>query len=182
MRTSVRYRRLLPLVTVLFVTQLLGQAGHDVPPPPPPGLKSMSCSGRPVPQLEDVTAKARIHFKHAYSPEKKYIPESMSGGVLLLDYDRDGWLDIYFTNAPTIEMALKHEPARGAFYHNNQDGTFTDVADKAGVATPCFANGGAVGDYDNDGWPDMYITCLGADVLYRNNHRDRLHQQLWKHR
>jgi hypothetical protein len=90
MRTSVRYRGLLPLVTALFVTQVLGQAGHDVPPPPPPGLKGMSCSGRPVPQLEDVTEKARIHFKHTYSPEKKYIPESMSGGVLLLDYDRDG--------------------------------------------------------------------------------------------
>jgi hypothetical protein len=93
----------------------------------------------------------------------------MSGGVLLLDYDRDGWLDIYFTNAPTIEMALKHEMARGALYHNNHDGTFTDVTDKAGVATPCFANGGAVGDYNNDGWPDMYITCLGRNVLYKNN-------------
>ena len=169
MRSLLRCPGLLPVTTVLFATQLLGQAGHDVPPPPPPGLKSMSCSGRPVPQLEDVTEKAGIRFKHAYSPEKKYIPESMSGGVLLLDYDRDGWLDIYFTNAPTVEMALKHEPARGALYHNNHDGTFTDVTDKAGVATPCFANGGAVGDYDNDGWPDMYITCLGANVLYKNN-------------
>jgi enediyne biosynthesis protein E4 len=159
---------LLAFIALCFI-QLSAQAGHDVPPPPPAGLKSMSCSGRPVPQLEDVTEKAGIHFKHAYSPEKKYIPESMSGGVLLLDYDRDGWLDIYFTNAPTLEMAQKHEPARGALYHNNHDGTFSDVTDKAGVAMPCFANGGAVGDYDNDGWPDMYITCLGRNVLYRNN-------------
>jgi enediyne biosynthesis protein E4 len=162
-------RLFLPGFIALCFIQLSAQAGHDVPPPPPAGLKSMSCSGRPVPQLEDVTEKAGIHFKHAYSPEKKYIPESMSGGVLLLDYDRDGWLDIYFTNAPTLEMAQKHEPARGALYHNNHDGTFADVTDKAGVATPCFANGGAVGDYDNDGWPDMYITCLGRNVLYRNN-------------
>ena len=93
----------------------------------------------------------------------------MSGGVLLLDYERDGWLDIYFSNAPTVEMALKHQPARGALYHNNHDGTFTDVTDKAGIATPCWANGGAVGDYNNDGWPDIYVTCLGANVLYRNN-------------
>jgi hypothetical protein len=93
----------------------------------------------------------------------------MSGGVLLIDYDRDGWPDIYFTNAPTVAMALKHEKARGALYHNNHDGTFTDVTDKAGIATPCFANGGAVGDYNNDGWPDLYITCLGGNVLYRNN-------------
>ncbi len=153
----------------LCVIQLSAQAGHDIPPPPPPGLKSMICTGRPVPQLEDVTEKAGIRFRHAYSPEKKYIPESMSGGVLLLDYDRDGWVDIYFTNAPTVEMVLKHEPARGALYHNNHDGTFTDVTDKAGVATPCFANGGAVGDYNNDGWPDLYITCLGRNVLYKNN-------------
>jgi len=161
--------RLSLFILVLLSVQVSGQAGHDVAPPPPAGLKSLSCGGRPVPQLEDITEKAGINFRHSYSPEKKYIPESMSGGVLLLDYDRDGWLDIYFTNAPTVEMALKHEKARGALYHNNHDGTFTDMSDKAAVATPCFANGGAVGDYNNDGWPDIYITCLGANVLYGNN-------------
>src|SRR4051812_4643897 len=127
------------------------------------------CVQRKVPQLSDILVKTGIKFTHTAAPEKKYIPESMSGGVLLLDYDRDGWLDIYFTNAPTVEMALKHEKARGALYHNNHDGTFTDMGDKAAVATPCFANGGAVGDYNNDGWPDIYITCLGANVLYGNN-------------
>ena len=152
-----------------LATPARAQGGHDVAPPPPPGLKTAACQNRPVPQLEDVTEKAGIRFRHSYSAEKKYIPESMSGGVLLLDYDRDGWLDIYFSNAPTVEMALKHQPARGALYHNNHDGTFTDVTDKAGIATPCWANGGAVGDYNNDGWPDIYVTCLGANVLYRNN-------------
>ncbi len=93
----------------------------------------------------------------------------MGAGVLLLDYDRDGWLDIYFTNGPTVEEALKGQKARGALYHNNHDGTFTDVTDKAGVGTPCYAMGGAVADYNNDGWPDMYITCYGGNVLYRNN-------------
>ncbi len=137
--------------------------------PPPSGLKIAKCKGRPVPQLEDVTEKAGIKFSHTFAPEAKYIPESMSGGVLLLDYDRDGWVDIYFTNAPTIEMALKGQKARGALYHNNHDGTFTDVTEKAGIASPCFAMGGAVGDYNNDGWPDIFITCLQGGVLYRND-------------
>jgi hypothetical protein len=145
------------------------QGGHPTPSPPPPGVKEMKCSGRPVPQLQDITEKAGIHFSHFVSPEQKYILESMSGGVLLLDYDRDGWLDIYFTNAPTLEMANKGEKARSALYHNNHDGTFTDVTDRAAIATPCFAMGGAVGDYNNDGWPDIYVTCLGGNVLYRNN-------------
>jgi enediyne biosynthesis protein E4 len=122
-----------------------------------------------VPQLEDITAKTGIRFRHSAAPEKKYIAESMSGGVLLLDYDRDGWVDIYFTNSPTVAMAIKGEKSRSALYHNNHDGTFTDVTDRAGLATPGFAMGGAVGDYNNDGWPDIYVTCLGGNVLYRNN-------------
>lgn len=122
-----------------------------------------------MPQLENITDKTNINFRHNISPEQKYIAESISGGVLLLDYDRDGWLDIYFTNAPTLEMALKGEKARSALYHNNKDGTFTDVSEKAGVANPGFAMGGAVGDVNNDGWPDIYVTCLHGNVLYRNN-------------
>ncbi|HZD48906.1 MAG TPA: CRTAC1 family protein, partial [Silvibacterium sp.] len=73
--------------------------------PPPPGARSTKCSSRPIPQLEDITAKSGITFSHTADPSKKYIVESMSGGVILFDYDRDGWLDIYFTNAPTVEMA-----------------------------------------------------------------------------
>ena len=145
------------------------QGGHPVPPPPPPGYKKIKCNGRDVPQLEDVTKKAGIQFTHTADPEKKYIVESMGGGVLLIDYDRDGWPDIYFTNAPSVAMALKGQKSRSALYHNNHDGTFTDVTDKAGVASPCFAMGGAVGDYNNDGWPDIYVTCFGGNVLYRNN-------------
>jgi len=144
-------------------------SGHFTPPPPPPGAKSTKCSGRPVPQLEDVTAAAGITFKHTSDPSKRYIVESMSGGVILIDYDRDGWPDIYFTNAPSVDMAIKGEKSVGALYHNNRDGTFTDVTAKSGMTTPCFAMGGAVGDYNNDGWPDLYLTCLGGNVLYRNN-------------
>lgn len=117
----------------------------------------------------DITASTGIRFEHAISPEKKYLYESIAGGVLLIDYDQDGWLDIYFTNAPSVAMALRGQKVRGALYHNNHHGTFTDVSDKAGVAFPCWAMGGAVGDYNNDGWPDMLITCQDGVVLYRNN-------------
>lgn len=122
-----------------------------------------------VPQLVDITASTGIHFKHLASSDKKYIVESMSGGVALIDYDRDGWPDIYFTNAPDVDMQLAGKKARSALFHNNHDGTFTDVTDKAGVGYPCWANGAAVGDYNNDGWPDLLVTCFGGVVLYRNN-------------
>ena len=122
-----------------------------------------------VPQLVDITASTGIHFRHLASPDKKYIVESMSGGVALIDYDRDGWPDIYFTNAPDVDMQLAGKKARSALFHNNHDGTFTDVTDKAGVGYPCWANGAAVGDYNNDGWPDLFVTCFGGVVLYRNN-------------
>jgi hypothetical protein len=145
------------------------QGGHPQPAPPPPGAKSSKCAGRPIPQLEDITSKTGITFKHTADPAKKYIVESMSGGVIIFDYDRDGWPDIYFTNAPTVEMAIKGQKSRGSLYRNNHDGTFSDVTDKSGLSSPCFAMGGAVGDYDNDGWPDLYLTCLGGNVLYHNN-------------
>lgn len=157
-------------VILLLASSLVhAQSAHSQAPPPPPGAKAIKCSGRVVPQLEDVTAKAGIHFTHTSDPSKKYIVESMSGGVILIDYDRDGWPDIYFTNAPTVAMAIKGGKSMGALYRNNHDGTFTDVTAKSGLTTACFAMGGAVGDYDNDGWPDLYITCLGGNVLYHNN-------------
>ena len=93
----------------------------------------------------------------------------MSGGVILIDYDRDGWPDIYFTDAPSVAMAAKGETRLGHLYHNNHNGTFTDVTGKSGLNSACFAMGGAVGDYNNDGWPDLYLTCLGGNVLYKNN-------------
>ena len=145
------------------------EAGHPTPPPPPPGAKSPKCSNRSIPQLDDVTAKAGISFFHASSEDKRYIFDSMSGGVIVIDYDRDGWPDLYFTNAPSVDMALAGKTSLGALYHNNHDGTFTDVTEKAGLTKACLAMGGAVGDYDNDGWPDLYITCLGGNILYHNN-------------
>jgi hypothetical protein len=123
----------------------------------------------PYPQLADITDSTGITFEHLSSPEQKYIVESMSGGVALIDFDRDGWPDIYFTNAQSVEMAQAGQKARSALYRNNHNGTFTDVTDKAGVGYPCWAQGAVVGDYNNDGWPDLLVTCFGGVVLYRNN-------------
>src|SRR3984957_12655093 len=123
-----------------------GRAQHPVAAE---GIPAQSSSGA-IPQLVDITRSTKIQFDHLSSPAKKYIVESMSGGVAMIDYDRDGWPDIYFTNAPGIDMALAGQKARGALFHNNHDGTFTDVTDKAGVGTPCWAMGVAVGDYDKD--------------------------------
>ena len=152
--------RLLSVILLSFVS---------VAAQPAAPRRGNECVQRKIPQLVDVTAKSGIKFVHTSAPEKKYIVESMSGGVLLIDYDRDGWPDIYLTNAPTVELALKGQKARSALYHNNHDGTFTDVTERAGVGYPGFAMGGAVGDYNNDGWPDVYVTCRGGNVLYRNN-------------
>jgi hypothetical protein len=162
-------------VLCLSASLVQAQEGHPPPTPPPPGARSITCSGRPVPQLEDITQKAGITFSHASDPAKKYLVESMSGGVLLIDYNRDGWPDIYFTNAPSVATAIADptnlggERSWGRLYRNNHDGTFTDVTAASGLTRPCFAMGGAVGDYNNDGWPDIYLACLGHNLLYHNN-------------
>ncbi len=134
-----------------------------------PPLEKTPLPPASVPQLVDVTSSTGITFQHLSSPEQKYIVESMSGGVALIDYDGDGWLDIYFTNAPSVSMTLAGKKAKSALYHNNHDGTFTDVTDKAGVGYPCWAMGAAVGDYNNDGRQDLIVSCFGGVVLYRNN-------------
>jgi hypothetical protein len=130
---------------------------------------SRATSAGKGPQLVDITASTGIHFEHLSSPDQRYIVESMGGGVALIDYDGDGWLDIYFTNSPSVAMALEGKKAKSALYRNNHDGTFSDVTDKAGVGYPCWAMGAAVGDYNNDGRPDLAVSCFGGVVLYRNN-------------
>ena len=156
--------RLVPLPPVLAQQDSLKHA--DDPEYPADVLKEGS---RSYPELVVITVSTGIDFEHLSSSDQKYIVESMSGGVALIDFDGDGWPDIYFTNAPNVEMALQGKKARSALYRNNRDGTFTDVTDKAGVGYPCWAMGVAVGDYNNDGWPDMLVTCFGGVVLYRNN-------------
>ena len=105
------------------------------------------------------------------TPEKNYIIETVGSGVALLDYDNDGWLDIYLVNGSTYDaMTGKATPPHAALFHNNHDGTFTDVTQKAGVANDRWGIGAVVGDFDNDGWPDIYVTNFGKNRLYHNNH------------
>ena len=130
---------------------------------------SPSASSAPSVTFTDVTKAAGIKFTSFSSPEKKYIVESMNGGVALFDFDGDGLLDIYLVNSYTVEAALAKRPRPpAALYRNRGDGTFEEVAAKAGVADPGWAMGVAVGDYDNDGFDDLYVTCFGPNRLYHN--------------
>ena len=105
------------------------------------------------------------------TPQKPYIVETIGSGVALLDYDHDGWLDIYIVNGSTYDaLSGKVEPPHAALFHNNHDGTFTNVAQQAGVTNDRWGFGVAVGDFDNDGWPDLYVANFGKNRLYRNNH------------
>lgn len=116
----------------------------------------------------DVTAEAGITFTHHAAPEKKYIVESMSGGVGLFDFDNDGLLDIYFVDSLTVETAKDPKAARSALYRNLGRWKFQDVTDKAGVGHPGWGMGVCTADYDDDGWQDLYVTALGGNKLYRN--------------
>src|SRR6185437_5455149 len=123
--------------------------------------------------FQDIAEKAGLSkWQHVMgTPEKQFIIETVGSGVALLDYDNDGWLDIYLVNGSTYDAENgKATPPRAALFHNNHNGTFTDVAAKADVTNDRWGFGVAVGDYDNDGWPDLYVTNLGKNRLYHNNH------------
>lgn len=116
----------------------------------------------------DVTAQAGIHFKHNSGAfGKKYLPETLGSGCAFLDYDNDGWQDILLINSTNWpgHAGPKSYPA---LYHNNRNGTFTDVTREAGLAIEMYGLGCSVADYDNDGFDDIYITCLGPNHLLRN--------------
>src|SRR5437660_4143133 len=130
-----------------------------------------STSSSPPAQFADVTHAAGIDFHLTCgSFEKRYIMETMCGGIAVFDYDNDGWMDIFLVNGSTLEdlRAGKCHPSK--LYRNNHDGTFTDVTVKAGLSRCGWGFGVAVGDYDNDGWEDLYVTYLKDAVLYHNNH------------
>jgi hypothetical protein len=118
----------------------------------------------------DVAQAAGIDFHLTCGgPEKRYIMESMCGGVAVFDYDNDGWMDIFLVDGSTLEDLGRGTCHTGKLYHNNHDGTFTDVTVKSGLTHCGWGFGVAVGDYDNDGWDDLYITYLDGAVLYHNN-------------
>src|SRR5487761_1366318 len=136
-------------------------------------------SQRPLFALGDATQipfevvppeKSGIRWVHdaAHSPEK-YLPESSGPGCAFLDYDNDGWMDIYLVNSGKCDFYNPVPPLSNALYRNNRDGTFTDVTEKAGVTGNAYGMGVAVGDYDRDGLPDLYVTQYPRSILYHNN-------------
>jgi len=124
----------------------------------------------PIPFEEVLPGKSGIKWVHSSgkSPQK-YLPESSGAGCAFLDYDNDGWMDIYLVNSGKCDFFTPNTPLRHALYKNNRDGTFTDVTEKAGVAAGGYGQGVAVGDYDGDGFPDIYVTQYGRSILYHNN-------------
>jgi enediyne biosynthesis protein E4 len=168
-------------------------AAKSAPAPPAQSQGSVSTSGVYAPVLDeekrpitaggfvdsgpivfqDVAEKAGLtQWRHVMgTSKKKFILETVGSGVGLLDYDNDGWLDIYLVTGSTYDaMAGKTEPPHAALFHNNHDGTFTDVAKLADVTNDRWGFGVAIGDYDNDGWPDIYVSNFGKNRLYHNNH------------
>ena len=172
--------RLSPVIFCLLGILLLSSAckkgespapGTSAEVPSPSPLASASPTPpRPSGPIEftDVSAQAGIHFKHNSGAfGKKYLPETLGTGCAFLDYDNDGWQDILLVNSADWP---EHKTVKSllALYHNNQDGTFTDVTRQAGLAVEMYGIGVAVADYDNDGNDDIYITCVGPNHLFRN--------------
>lgn len=122
--------------------------------------------------FENRQARSGVDFvlDNGTTPDKPMI-DGIPGGVALLDYDNDGYLDIYFTNGAAIPSLTKENARfRNRLYHNNHDGSFTDVTEKAGVGGAGYSIGAAAADFDNDGWTDLYVTGVNRNILYRNNH------------
>jgi enediyne biosynthesis protein E4 len=148
------------------------QAQTSVPSSAEPAAPSPAANVKLRPsgpiEFTDVTSEAGIHFKHNTGAfGKKYLPETMGSGVCFIDYDNDGWQDIFLVNSMDWP---EHNSGKSlpALYHNNKDGTFTDVTRQAGLAVEMYGLGCAVGDYDNDGNDDLYVTTLGSNHLFRN--------------
>ncbi len=120
-------------------------------------------------RFADITRAAGIHFVHNNGAfGKKYLPETLGPGVALIDYDNDGWQDIFFVNGTKWPGHPGHV-STPVLYHNNHDGTFTDVTKKAGLAIPMYGMGVAAGDFDNDGYDDLFVTAYGQNHLLHNN-------------
>jgi hypothetical protein len=135
------------------------------------GTRRTDARSAPSPSFLELTpAKTGIKWAHdnAMSPER-FLPETCGSGCAFFDFDNDGWMDLYLVNSGPSDFFTPKTPLRNALYKNNRDGTFTDVTEKAGVPGGTFGMGAAVGDYDNDGYPDLLVTAYGKCTLYHNN-------------
>jgi len=160
-----------------FVLSACKQPAPTTPAAAPAEVANQTASPSPSPtpprpsgpiEFTDVSAAAGIHFKHNSGAfGKKYLPETLGNGCAFLDFDNDGWQDILIVNS-TAWPERKTPKSVLALYHNNQDGTFTDVTRQAGLAVEMYGIGVTVADYDNDGSEDIYITCVGPNHLFRN--------------
>ncbi len=132
---------------------------------------SESANAKPIVHFTDVAQKAGLTTPVVFGGEntKKYIIETTGTGVAIFDYDNDGWPDIFVVNGTTLEGFPSGKAPTSHLYRNNHDGTFTDVTEKAGLTHTGWGQGVCVGDYDNDGWEDLYVTYYGKNVLYHNN-------------
>jgi len=133
-------------------------------------LVPLNATADNLPHFTDITAAAGITFVHNSGAfGQKYLPETMGSGCAFIDYDTDGWQDILLVNGKDWEGNPTQKRQTMGLYRNNRDGTFTDVTESAGLAVPLYGMGAAVADYDNDGDPDIYISCLETDRLFKNN-------------
>jgi hypothetical protein len=133
--------------------------------------RSTSAPSKAPITFEEVPARiSGISWIHnnAHSPDR-HLPETVGAGCAFFDYDNDGWMDLYLINSGISDFYNPTTPLKNALYHNNHDGTFTDFTDRAGLAGGTFGMGVAVGDFDGDGWQDLYLTNYGRNMLYRNN-------------
>jgi hypothetical protein len=163
------FRRLIrPLGPILILAVSSGLALHSLVL----AAQSSRASEAAIPvHYTDVRESAKITFQQdSTQTEEKYYLETMGTGVAWIDYDQDGLMDLYFVQSAATDLYKPTHPIRSALYHNNGDGTFTDVTEKAGVGGGGhYGQGVAVGDYDNDGYPDLYVTGYGRAILYHNN-------------
>jgi hypothetical protein len=136
-----------------------------------PRLRAAPQQQKAEPFFEEVPPETSgIHWTHVAGLSKDmYVPETIGPGCAFLDYDNDGWMDIYLVNSGPCDFYKPPQPLRNALYRNNRDGTFTDVTEKAGVPGNAYGMGVAVGDFNGDGFPDLYVTQYPHNILYRNN-------------
>ncbi len=173
-----RHRFLLVVMVVAAIVMATALSGTALSPQQskPPSHSSHSSSGnhthvRNSISFTDITRASGVDFHLTCgSSEKRFIMESMCGGVAAFDYDNDGWMDIYLVNGSTLDDMAAKKCHMGKLYRNNHDGTFSDVTAKSGLNHCGWGFGVAAGDYDNDGWEDLYLTYLDGAVLYHNNH------------